>query len=91
MEFKKIIRELGFKFAFGQHSGVIDETKDLFELPRFPINEKYGDMKRFKTLTKTLPLKYKEITPAEKYLIDAKNPPNVKIKFFKNLKNLKRN
>ena len=89
LEFKKIIRELGFKFAFGQHSGVIDETKDLFELPRFPINEKYGDMKRFKTLTKTLPLKYKEITPAEKYLIDAKNPPNVKIEFFKNLKNLK--
>ena len=88
LEFKKIIRELGFKFAFGQHSGVIDETKDLFELPRFPINEKYGDMKRFKTLTKTLPLKYKEITPAEKYLVDAKNPPNVKIEFFKNLKNL---
>ena len=25
----------------GQHSGVIDETKDFFELPRFPINEKY--------------------------------------------------
>ena len=22
--------------------GVIDETKDLWELPRFPINEKYG-------------------------------------------------
>ena len=49
LEFKKIIEELGFKFAFGQHSGVIDETKDLFELPRFPINEKYGEIKRFKT------------------------------------------
>ena len=49
-EFKKIIKELGFKYAFGQHSGVIDETKDLFELPRFPINEKYGELNRFKTL-----------------------------------------
>ena len=29
LEFKKIIKELGFKYAFGQHSGVIDETKDL--------------------------------------------------------------
>ena len=32
-----------FKFAFGQHSGVIDLNKDPYELPRFPINEKYGD------------------------------------------------
>ena len=37
-EFKQIIKDLGFKYAFGQHSGVIDETKDLWELPRFPIN-----------------------------------------------------
>ena len=29
LEFKKIIKDLGFKYAFGQHSGVIDETKDL--------------------------------------------------------------
>ena len=36
-----------FKFSFGQHSGVIDVNKDRYELPRFPINEKYGDLKRF--------------------------------------------
>ena len=47
-EFKKIIQELGFNYAFGQHSGVIDETKDLWELPRFPINEKYGEIKGLK-------------------------------------------
>ena len=89
LEFKKIINDLGFKYAFGQHSGVIDDTKDLFELPRFPINEKYGDLKRFKTLTKTLPLKYKNITPEEKYLNSQNNPPKVKIEFFDNLKNIK--
>ena len=32
LEFKKIIKDLGFKYAFGQHSGVIDETKDKWEL-----------------------------------------------------------
>ena len=32
-----------FKIAFGQHSGIIDINKDKFELPRFPINEKYGE------------------------------------------------
>ena len=88
LEFKKIIKELGFKYAFGQHSGVIDETKDLWELPRYPINEKYGEINRFKTLMKTLPLKYKSITPNERYLIAAKNPPDVKIEFYENINNL---
>ena len=88
-EFKKIIQELGFKYAFGQHSGVIDETKDLWELPRFPINEKYGEIKRFKTLMKTLPFKYKRILPEDKYLLQSKNPPKVKIEFYENIDNLK--
>ena len=89
IEFKKIIKELGFKYAFGQHSGVIDETKDFWELPRFPINEKYGEINRFKTLMKTLPLKYKNIIPEERYLLQSKNPPNIQIEFYENIKNLK--
>ena len=88
ISFKNIIKSLGFKYAFGQHSGVIDETKDLFELPRFPINEKYGELKRFTSLTKTLPFKFEEIIPEEKYLLKSKNPPEVKIKFYENIKNL---
>ncbi len=90
LEFKKIIKNLGFKFAFGQHSGVIDETKDLWELPRFPINEKYGELSRFKTLIKTLPFKYKNISPEDKYLLQSENPPEVMIEFYENIKNLKR-
>jgi peptidoglycan/xylan/chitin deacetylase (PgdA/CDA1 family) len=89
LEFKNIIKSLGFKFAFGQHSGVIDETKNYYELPRFPINEKYGEIKRFKSITKTLPFKYKKIVPNEKYLLQKNNPPNVKIEFYENIKNLK--
>ena len=89
LEFKNIIKELGFKYAFGQHSGVIDETKDFWELPRFPINEKYGKLERFETLMKTLPLKYKSIEPKDKYLLQSSNPPVVKIKFEKDIKNLK--
>ena len=89
LEFKKIIKSLGFKYAFGQHSGVIDETKDFFELPRFTINEKYGDLKRFNTLIKTLPFKYEYILPEEKHLTLQNNPPEVQVKFFKDIKNLK--
>ena len=89
INFKNIIKSLGFKYAFGQHSGVIDETKDYYELPRFPINEKYGELKRFNSLTKTLPFKYKNIFPKEKYLLKNNNPPEVKIEFYEDIKNLR--
>ena len=87
--FKKIIKDLGFKYAFGQHSGVIDETKDFYELSRFPINEAYGEIKRFRTILETIPLKFKSITPEERYISDANNPPQVIIKFFDDLRNIK--
>ncbi len=89
LEFKKIIRDLKFSYAFGQHSGVIDETKDLFEMPRFPINEKYGKIDRFQSILKTLPLKYKKILPEEKYIDNTNNPPNVRISFFDDMQNIK--
>ena len=89
LEFKNIIKTLGFKYAFGQHSGVMDDSKDFYELPRFPINEKYGEINRFKSLTKTLPFKYKAVLPKEKYLYQDKNPPEILVEFFENIKNLK--
>ncbi len=88
-DFKNIIKNFGFKYAFGQHSGVMDESKDFYELPRYPINEKYGEVKRFNSLTKTLPFKYKKIYPEEKYLLQVNNPPKVKIEFYENIKDLK--
>jgi poly-beta-1,6-N-acetyl-D-glucosamine N-deacetylase len=87
--FKNIINNLGFKYAFGQHSGVTDETKDFYELPRFPINETYGEIKRFETILKTIPLKFKSIIPEEKYIQDVNNPPEIIIEFFENTINLK--
>jgi peptidoglycan/xylan/chitin deacetylase (PgdA/CDA1 family) len=87
--FKNIIKNLGFKYAFGQHSGVADETKDFYELPRFPINEKYGEIKRFQLILKTIPLKFKSIIPVERYINNTNNPPKVVIEFFKDIKNIK--
>jgi len=87
--FKKIISDLNFKYAFGQHSGVIDRTKDLLSLPRFPINEKYGELERFNSLLQTLPFPYEIIEPENRYILEVNNPPKVKIKFFKNLINIK--
>jgi peptidoglycan/xylan/chitin deacetylase (PgdA/CDA1 family) len=78
-----------FKVALGQHSGVIDINKDKFELPRFPINEKYGDLKRFKSLINYEPLEYKNLIPEEKKLVDKNNPPQIIIEFFDEQKNIK--
>ena len=87
-KFMKNYISKNFKFAFGQHSGVIDLNKDNFELPRFPINEKYGELKRFKSIINYFPLEYKEIFPEEKYLSKENNPPKFRVKFFKEQKNL---
>ena len=89
-EYSLLIKEYiskNFKFSFGQHSGVIDINKDRYELPRFPINEKYGDLKRFKFLIKLSPLQYKSLLPVEKYLTN-KNPPKFVVEFFDEQKNL---
>ena len=79
-----------FDFAFGQHSGVIDLNKDKFELPRFPINEKYGELKRFVSIINYFPLEYKKLHPLEKQLTKETNPPKFKVEFFENQKNLDR-
>ena len=55
-------------------------------MPRFPINEKYGKLDRFKTILNTLPFQYKSIEPQEKYINDQTNPPDVTINFYKDLK-----
>ena len=89
-EYSNFIKEhiiKNFKFSFGQHSGVIDINKDQYELPRFPINEKYGDLKRFQFLINLHPLQYKTLFPEEKYLI-KNNPPNFSVEFFNEQKNL---
>ena len=77
-----------FKIAFGQHSGVIDINKDKFELPRFPINEKYGELKRFKSLINYSPLEYKSLRPEEKKLNNKNNPPTLIVEFFDDQKNI---
>ena len=80
-----------FEIAFGQHSGVIDNNKDKFELPRFPINEKYGELKRFKSIISYSPLEYKSLKPEQKRLDSNSNPPKLVVEFFdlqKNIKNI---
>ena len=90
-EYSSLIKEYiskNFNFSFGQHSGVIDVNKDRYELPRFPINEKYGDLERFKFLINLNPLQYKVLYPMEKYLTNNNNPPKFLVEFFNEQKNI---
>jgi peptidoglycan/xylan/chitin deacetylase (PgdA/CDA1 family) len=90
-EYSSLIKEYvskNFYFSFGQHSGVIDINKDRHELPRFPINEKYGDLKRFEFLINLSPLQYKFLYPDEKYLTNNNNPPKFLVEFFNEQKNI---
>ncbi len=86
--FMKSYISKNFNLAFGQHSGIIDINKDRFELPRFPINEKYGELKRFKSLINYSPLEYKSLKPEEKKLDKKNNPPKLIVEFFNKQKNI---
>jgi len=87
-KFMKNYISQNFKLSFGQHSGVIDLNKEKFELPRFPINEKYGELKRFQRIINYFPLQYKKLNPEEKKLSNKNNPPEFEVIFFNDQKNL---
>ena len=88
-EFMRNYISKNFSYAFGQHSGVIDVNKEIFQLPRFPINENYGELERFTSIIKTYPLEYKELLPKEKKLNKSNNPPKFSVEFFENQNNIK--
>lgn len=70
-----VAKAAGFEVGFGQHSGVLHASSDSFFLPRFALNETYGDTTRFRLAAQALPLPVKEIVPADPLLGPATNPP----------------
>jgi peptidoglycan/xylan/chitin deacetylase (PgdA/CDA1 family) len=72
-EAAEAVREAGFKAAFGQHSGPVWSKSDLYFLPRFALNETYGEPERFRLAVRSLPLPAVDITPDDPKL--AGNPP----------------
>ena len=90
-EYSKFMKDFiskNFNLAFGQHSGVIDLNKEKFELSRFPINENYGEVERFKSIINSFPLEYKKVNPEEKKINNTNNPPKFIVEFFDTQKNL---
>ena len=74
----------GFVAAFGQHSGVAHKSLGMYELPRFAMNEKYGDMDRFLLAVNALPMPISELSPKNPVIL--KNPPNYGFTLSKKIK-----
>ncbi len=68
-----LVKAAGFEAAFGQNSGVAHGYDGYFELPRFAMNEQYGNRERLELAINGLPLKVGEIVPADVVL--RTNPP----------------
>ncbi len=77
----------GYAAAFGQHSGAAFGG-DMFALPRFPLNERWGNIDRFKLIVGTLPLPVTDITPSDPLL--GPNPPPYGFTVTESLDNLDR-
>lgn len=71
----QLVRENGLIAAFGQHSGVAHTTSNMFYLPRFALNEAYGDLGRFKLAANALPIPVTDVTPVDPLLTPETNPP----------------
>jgi peptidoglycan/xylan/chitin deacetylase (PgdA/CDA1 family) len=83
----KLVRQKGFKIAFGQHSGVVNPSTNFNYIPRFSLNEKYGGLDRLKLILNALPLPVKDLTPVNP-LVDQNNPPDFGFTVKSSIKNL---
>jgi peptidoglycan/xylan/chitin deacetylase (PgdA/CDA1 family) len=69
----KQVKAHGFRAAFGQHSGTAHQSSGIYELPRFAMNETYGNMERFKLAVNALPMPISDLSPKDPVI--SKNPP----------------
>lgn len=87
-ELRDAVAARGFTAAFGQHSGVAWRNGDMFALPRFALNERWGVIKRFRLIVNTLPLPVTEVSPSDTLL--GPNPPPFGFTVAEGLDNLDR-
>ena len=72
-EIIELVKEYKFKVAFGQHSGIINETSNMYYLPRFSLNERYGEIDRVKFAASSKGLGVYDFIPKNPTI--KQNPP----------------
>ncbi len=73
----ELVNGLGF-VAFGMEAGALGEPLDPRALPRFPIEEHYGDLAGFILKAQSLPLPIKQLAPWNP-VITRNNPPRLTV------------
>ena len=66
------IKDLNIKSAFGQHSGPISHKSNIHYMPRFSINENFGDIERFIFSSSLKPLVIKNLNPSDMFISNSK-------------------
>ena len=78
LDLVEIARELGFDAAISQQSGVVDETSDLYTLPRFPMGGGYATLEQFRSKLSMSRLNLEILDPVNPVL--SENPPIIKVR-----------
>nr|WP_321268316.1 polysaccharide deacetylase family protein [uncultured Sulfurimonas sp.] len=86
LKMAKLVRELGY-IGITQTSGVVGEDCDLSAIKRFPMAEAFASQNSFISKLNTLPMPIKAVSQKET-LIKDNNPPILRIKLKKPLKNI---
>ena len=69
-----ILEEFNISHAFGQHSGVVSSFDNKYYLPRFSLNERFGEKDRFEFAVNAYSLDVKNLIPIDMFLVDDKKP-----------------
>lgn len=85
----KFLESEGFILGIAQYSGAVGLRTDRFALPRFPINERYGNESRFKLVSRAMALPVKDILPRDPELLPTQNPPLFGFTLTKSIPGLK--
>lgn len=78
-ELVAMIENAGYVAAFGQHSGAVAHGANHYTLPRFALNERYGESDRFATIVDTLAFPVRDIMPEDMPIrgTGSANPPSI--------------
>ncbi len=71
---QNILQKHGYRAAAAQRSGVMHKKSDQFALPRFPMNQYYGEMEKFRDKIGMHPLGVTDVNPKTPVLSEQKKP-----------------
>ena len=78
LEMKRAVKELGFKAAAAQNSGIVHRSSNLYAIPRFPMGGPYATLDGFREKIGMSALKVrKQIPPSP--VLKGPNPPELKL------------